>query len=261
MNKKVMNSGNVKEYSVSYYLDGLFVETRCYRCASKSQLFKDILMPWYYEHKEGGENPRFDYHEVVHYKPLSALFLSEEKRKAIAGIYQNVRNTYRTYRECDEYRAGALRKTAWDMHNSLQNEFYMSADICDNTVWHWNDVLDTYDTCGYMLAPKKPTELSGWSQLLMGWYNRQWAVEVLRLIRDFNLDNQNPDHVSVFQSDFARVKSDKELHSCLLKWNDLIFWSPWKLSFYDDAAPQLASLHYEDEVNPDYVSDFDSEEV
>lgn len=188
-------------------------------------------------------------------KPLTSLFLDKDKRKALAELLKAAKDKYATY-EKDDVKRLRLKRFSYDMYNSLQNEFYMTANICDNSIWKWQDKLSEFDTYGYLYYDVgNIQELSEWTILVKGWYNRNWAVEVLRLIKDFNLDSQEPEYVTVFMNDFKTAKNEQQFCSAILKWTDLIHWSPWKLSLYDNTFPQPVSAHYEDDFNPEVDSD------
>lgn len=183
---------------------------------------------------------------------LTKLFLEKDKIHEIGKLMKTVKDLYKSYAE-DDVKRFRLKDLANDMWNSLQNEFYMTANICDNTVWHWQDEVEKFDEYGYLIE-RKPCELEPWSRLVQSWYHKEWAIEVMKLIKDFNLDNQNPDYVAVFQGDFKKVKDEQEFCSVLMKWNDLIYWSPWKLSLYDNTFQQPLNSHWDSEFNLDYDS-------
>lgn len=183
---------------------------------------------------------------------LTKHFLEKKTIKELAELMKKVKDLYKSYSE-DDVKKSRLKDLANDMWNSLQNEFYMTANICDNTVWYWQDEVEKFDEYGYLIE-RKPCELSAWSQLVQSWYHKEWAIEVMKLIKDFNLDNQNPDYVAVFQGDFKKVKDEQEFCSVLMKWNDLIYWAPWKLSLYDNTFQQPLNSHWDSEFNLDYDS-------
>lgn len=236
-----------KEYQVTCYLDGRQVFCKNYKASKNTVL--TTCKNWYWAKYNEGYRPRFEIKEIYHEKPLTSMFLEKEKRESVAKLLSDAKELYKSYEE-DSAKKCRAYKVCISMWNSIQNEFYMTADVCDNTIWHWQDVLKDFDRSGY-LFDGDPVQLTDWSKLLEGWYHRQWAVEVLKLIKDFNLDNQKPEYVTVFQNDFKSVKNERDLHSMLLKWYDLIFWSPWKLEMLESSISQPRGAHYEDEFNPD----------
>lgn len=236
-----------KCWTVVFYDGKTELESARWTC-TKNELWTR-LKSWLAEAKSTYDGPRFEFTEVVHQKPITSLFLDKEKRKSILDLQKSIKDKYRTYPEGDVKRL-RLKNLAIDMWNSIQNEFYMTANICDNTVWHWQDAIADFDEFGY-LYDREPTELTDWTKLLSGWYHREWAIEVLKFVKDFNLDNQSSEYVTAFQNDFKKVKDEKQLCSVLLKWNDLVYWSPWKLSLLDNTFQQPINMHYEDEFNPD----------
>ena len=193
---------------------------------------------------------------------LTKHFLEKKTIKELAELLKKVKDLYKSYSEDDVRNSVVLSRMrakfrlkdlANDMWDSLQNEFYMTANICDNTVWHWQDEVEKFDEYGYLIE-RKPCGLTDWSKLVTSWYRKEWALGVLKLIKDFNLDNQNPDYVVAFQNDFKKVKNESEYCSALLKWNDLIYWSPWKLSLYDNTFQQPLSSKWDDDFNSDVDS-------
>lgn len=183
---------------------------------------------------------------------LTKHFLEKETIKELAELLKKVKDLYKSYSE-DDVKKFRLKDLANDMWDSLQNEFYMTANICDNTLWYWQDEVEKFDEYGYLIE-RKPCGLTDWSKLVTSWYRKEWALGVLKLIKDFNLDNQNPDYVVAFQNDFKKVKNESEYCSALLKWNDLIYWSPWKLSLYDNTFQQPLSSKWDDDFNSDVDS-------
>lgn len=181
-------------------------------------------------------------------KPLTTLFLEKDKRSEIGNLLKKTKELYLFY-DKDSVKRCNLRLLSLDMWNSMQNEFYMTADISDNTVWKWQDAIESYDETGYLLVNNQPEELSSWSKLLISFFHRDWAIEVLKLIKDFNLDNQPGDYVTAFQNDFKRVKDKASFCGVLLKWTDMIKWSPWKLSLLDNTFQQPINEHYDCEFN------------
>lgn len=196
--------------------------------------------------------PRFEITEVVKYKNVTSFFLSKEKRATISNLMKEIKCEYSQNKDPDS--RYMLKKFASHFWNSLQNEFYMTADICDNTIWSFQDEFHRWVEEKYFTSyhTEEPTE---WTQLLQGWYNRVWAREVMKLVKDFNLDNQNPDYVAVFQNDFKKVKNEADFCAAILKWTDLIYWHPEKLSLYDYTFQQPLNSHYDDEFNDDVKDD------
>lgn len=186
-------------------------------------------------------------------KSLTSIFLAQDKRMSIVALQKAIKALYKSYAEGSVKRA-RLKDLALDMWNSLQNEFYMSASISDNTIWHWQDEVEKFDEFGY-LVEREPEALSDWTLLLKGWYNRNWAFEVLTFVKDWNLDNQDPEYVRAFQRDFMKARDNEQFCSVLYKWNDLVHWSPWKMSLLDTSFQMPTSVHYEDDFNPDVDSD------
>lgn len=187
-------------------------------------------------------------------KPLTSLFLEKDKREALCSLLKSVKAKYKSYDKQDVKRA-RLRDFSVGMWNSLQNEFYMSADVCWNSIWKFQDAFEQLDSCGYLLVGE-PVKLDAWTEKLKINYHRDWTIEVLKLIKDFNLDSQPECYVAAFMDDFMAVKNHQQFCGVLLKWTDLIRWSPYKLSLLDDTYMQPKSVHYEDEYNPDVDSDY-----
>lgn len=186
-------------------------------------------------------------------KSLTSIFLAKGQRMSIVALQKTIKAMYRSYAE-DSIKRSRLKDLALDMWNSMQNEFNMTASICDNTIWHWQDEVEKFDEYGYLIE-RRPAELSDWTICLKSWFNRNWAYEVLTFIKDWNLDNQDPEYVRAFQSDFMKVKDAEQFCSVLYKWNDLVHWSPWKMSLLDTSFQMPTSAHYEDDFNPDVDSD------
>lgn len=183
------------------------------------------------------------------HKNLTSLFLAKDKRQQLCDLLKAVKTQYKSY-DKDNVKRARLKVFAEDMWNALQNEFFHTCDISDNSIWKWQDDLKNFDEYGYLIE-RKPEELSDWSVLIKGWYKREWSVEVLNLIKDFNLDNREPEFTSVFKDDFRHVKNQEQFVSAIYKWTDLIYWSPWKLALLESKIPQPRSVHYEDDYNPD----------
>lgn len=186
-------------------------------------------------------------------RSLVPMFLDLATRRQICALQGRIRKMYADYPK-DSTKRIRLKNFAVDMFNSMQNEFYMSAWVCNETLWKWTDRLDSFDEYGYLECDGKPQELTGWTKLVTGWFNKQWTYEVLSLLKDFNLDNQKPEIVSMFMTDFIKIKSDREFYSTLLKWNDLIHWSPWKLEMFESTYCPESVSKYDNEFNPDYES-------
>lgn len=198
-------------------------------------------------------------------KPLTSYFLEKDKREALCNLLKSIKDLYKVYKGMtkDEHKVDGLicsnaqfkevqlKRFAEYVWNELQNEFYMSADISWNSIWRFQDEFKDFDESGYLLGTI-PTPLLDWTVLLKSWTNQEWAREVLNLIKDFNLDNQPGDYVTAFQNDFKRVKDKASFCSALLKWHDLIHWSPWKLSLLDNTYQQPINEHYDCEFNAEY---------
>lgn len=198
---------------------------------------------------------------------LTKIFLEKDKREALCELFKFVKTQYKGYKEltkdepmsdglicsANQMKVIQLRRFSEWMYNSLQNELYETARICWESIWMFQDFFKTFDEEGY-LKTYVPVELSDWSKFLKSWYKKEWAIGVLKLIKDFNFDTQNPDYVVAFQNDFKKVKNESEYCSALLKWNDLIYWSPWKLSLYDNTFQQPLNSHWDSDFNPDYDS-------
>lgn len=198
--------------------------------------------------------PRFEFEEIVMHKPVTSYFLSSEKRSTISSLLKDVKTAYKNTKYTDPFAHHQVRLFSEHMWNSMQNEFYMTADICDNTIWHFQDEFHYFieNDIFTITFNAQPTE---WTQLLNGWYNPLWVREVMKLVSNFNLDNQNPDYVAVFQNDFKKVKNEAEFCAAILKWTDLIYWHPEKLSLYDYTFQQPLNSHYDDEFNDDVKDD------
>lgn len=186
-------------------------------------------------------------------RSLTSFFLARETVQSVISLQRSIKDMYGSYAPEDVKKA-RLKVLATDMWNSLQNEFYMTANICPNTVWEWQDRIASFDEYGYLLVDGVSCELSEWTILVKGWYKKEWGYEVLKLIKDFNLDNQPTDYVTVFMNDFKKARNDVEFSSVLLKWNDLIYWSPWKLSLYDNTFQKPLPVHYDEDFEPEVDS-------
>ena len=176
---------------------------------------------------------------------LTSLFLEKDKRTALCELLKSIKAQYKVYTDATKddpdnglvcsnemYKKCQLKRFSEDMWNSLQNEFYHTADISWNSIWRYQDDFAKFDEQGYLLGII-PEELTDWSKLVKGWYHKEWAIEVMKLIQDFNLDNREPAYTSVFKDDFLRVKNQEQFVSAIYKWTDLIYWSPWKLALLE----------------------------
>lgn len=187
---------------------------------------------------------------VKSHKPLTSLFVDKGVRESLNELMKSIKAAYKSYPETS-VKKSRLKDFSIDMWNQLQDEFYYTANITLNSVWSWQDRFEVFDEYGYLQVPEYPAELSEWSKYVSTLYRREWAVEILKLIQDFNLDNQEPDYVKVFMADFKACKNEEQFCSTVLKWTDLIHWSPWKLSLLSNSFVQPRNVHYEDDFNPD----------
>lgn len=244
--KKVMKK--IHEYEVTFYLYGKKVETRRYN-ETKDGLWKKIKN-WPAEQREKDWNsaPRFEINEVVHHKPITSLFLSQDLRKELNGLIADAKKVYASI--TDEFKKKMFRNMCEHVWAQMQNEFYHTANISKEQLFAFQDLIVDFDDW-YLTFNREPAQLDDWSKLLKEWTCRTWAVEVLKLIRDFNLDSQPRDYVLAFQSDFMKVQSNKQFCATLLKWNDFIYWNPEKLSLLDSTFCQPVSVHFEGDENPD----------
>ena len=153
-----------KCWTVVFYDGKTELESARWTC-TKNELWTR-LKSWLAEAKSRYDGPRFEFTEVVPSESrLTSLFLDKEKRKSILDLQKSIKDKYKTYPEGDVKRL-RLKNLAIDMWNSIQNEFfYMTANICDNTVWHWQDAIADFDEFGY-LYDREPTELTDWTKLL-----------------------------------------------------------------------------------------------
>lgn len=189
-------------------------------------------------------------HVVKSHKPLTSLFVNKDVRSALNSLIKSIKEKYNTY-PADSVKRSRLKTFSVEMWNSLQDEFYHTADICINSVWSWQDKFSVFDEYGYLQFDFEPSELSDWASFVKGLYHREWAVEILKLIQEFNLDNREPVYVKAFKDDFKSVKNEEQFCSVVLKWTDLIRWSPWKLALLDQSFEQPRNVHYEDDFNPE----------
>lgn len=188
-------------------------------------------------------------------KSVTRFFLTKEKCESVKTLQQSFKEVYK-----ESHNRPLLKDLANDMWNSIQNEFYMTANISDNSIWSWTDKVAAFEESGYLLVPANREELTEWTMLLKGFYNQEWTYEVLKLLKDFSLDCQPHDYVVAFQNDFTKVKTQADFCAALLKWNDLIYWNPDKLHLLDNTFQQPLNSHYDDEFNDD-CDFFNQEEV
>lgn len=238
----------IKEYKVDFFDGKEPLGTRTLQ-VTKQQLWKKLKLWLEVARDRGREKPRFEITEVYHEKPLTSLFLEKERISDVNDLLKSVKELVKSYEKGSVKRDRAI-KMGLSMWNELQNEFYMSTNICDNTIWKWQDYIESFDRTGY-LFDRGEICLDAWATFMKGLYIRQWAVEILNLVKDWNLDNQDPLYVLNFQHDFMRAKNKEEFYSALLKWTDLIYWSPWKMKFMDNSLPQPLNMHWEDDYNED----------
>lgn len=176
-------------------------------------------------------------------------YVSQEKRAALNILLKKFKEKYHSYdREKDAYKREKLRILSERLWNDLKDEFYNTADISTNTIWKWDDAIETFEE-NYMLAHE--TVSRRWPEIVESWYDASWSIAVLDLIKEFNLDNQPTEYSSAFYSDFWNIKDEKDFVSKIYKWTDLIRWSPDKLSLLESKLPQPQSSHYDDEFNPE----------
>ena len=100
---------------------------------------------------------------------LTKHFLEKKTIKELAELLKKVKDLYKSYSE-DDVKKFRLKDLANDMWDSLQNEFYMTANICDNTLWYWQDEVEKFDEYGYLIE-RKPCGLTDWSKLVTSWYH------------------------------------------------------------------------------------------
>lgn len=244
----------IRQWKVTFHRRDELDVVKYFTC-NKYDLFKSIKQINEKYRGEGYVGVHNTIEEVVAApKPLTSLFLEKDKREALCSLLKSVKAKYKSYDKEDVKRA-RLRDFSVGMWNSLQNEFYMSADVCWNSIWKFQDAFEQFDSCGYLLVGE-PVKLDAWTEKLKNNYHRDWTIEVLKLIKDFNLDSQPECYVAAFMDDFMAVKNHQQFCGALLKWTDLIRWSPDKLSLLDDTYMQPKSVHYEDEYNPDVDSDY-----
>lgn len=254
VNKQIQK---VKEYKVVFYADGSEIGTRNLQ-VTKQQLWQKLKNWLAYMRDNGREHPHFEITEVYHEKSLMSLFLEKERLSQVGLLVKSAKELVASYDKEDPKRSRA-EAVLQRMCYSLKDEFYMTADVCENTVWKWQDILSQFDKVGYLLDIPDP-EVTAWTQFFEDCYIRDWKVEILKLVKDWNLDNQEQTFVSLFQHDFMACKTKEQFYSAVLKWTELIHWSPWKLEFYRYSIPQPLNNHWDDDFNDD-VTDFNSEEV
>lgn len=244
-----------KQYTVSFYLeDKLDCVKLC--CADYDALLRDCKK-WYYDkYEEGYDKPRFEIKEVVHYKSVTSLFLEKDKVHDLKQLFAAVNGLSEYYAgEGNSSKQNALRLFSDSMKNAMLDEFYHTARISDNTLWHWTDQFKLFDEQTYLYYLEgERVKQSQWAMFLMN-SPRDRVVEILELVKDWNLDEQPEEYSTHFKEDFIACKSDQQFCNTLLKWTDLIRWNPDKLSLYDGSIPQPRSAHYEDEFNPEFDSD------
>lgn len=203
-----------------------------------------------------------EYHKYVEYenrKQSSAYkhqillrkYITKEKYKSILTIQGEIRTKYKVMESAKRSRLLNLSLTMW---NSILNEFYMTADITDNTIWRWQDELSRFEEYGYLYTDKVTEELTTWTLDIVVWIHNHFERmdSLLSLLKDFNLDNQPSSLTEHFQKDFMEVDDDQKFCSALLKWTDLVYWHPEKQSLYDYTIPAPSNSHYEDDFNEDY---------
>ena len=54
------------------------------------------------------------------------------------------------------------------MWNDLQNEFYMTADISENSIWKWSDRFEMFDEVWIFGLVEEPCELTPLDPALEG---------------------------------------------------------------------------------------------
>lgn len=256
--KTVNKTQKVKEYKVVFFADGSEIGTRVLQ-VSKQQLWKKLKNWLAYMRENGREHPHFEITEVYHEKSLMSLFLEKERLSQVGLLVKSAKELVASYDKEDPKRSRA-EAVLQRMCYSLKDEFYMTADVCENTVWKWQDIISQFDKVGYLLDIPDP-EVTAWMQFFEDCYIREWKVEILKLVKDWNLDNQEQTFVSLFQHDFMSAKNKEQFYSAVLKWTDLIHWSPWKLGFFRYSIPQPLNMHWEDDYNEDVSDVFNSEEV
>ena len=277
VNKYTGYMTTVKKWNLEYSSCGEVFKIGTVTC-NKFDLLKLLKSEYaFYRKEKDGVYIKF---EEVPYspKPLTSMFLEKAKYEALVNLQKEYKKLYTSYShlsfyksheeilrhfsmeglKCSEYEYAfkqyKLHEFAVGMWNDMENEFYMTADICWNTIWKYQDALQQFDRMGYLLVGT-PEKLSDWSVKIKENYHREWTVELLKLIKDFNLDNQPEDYVNSFMNDFKSVHDRSSFCSALYKWTELIRWAPEKLALLDGTYVQPISVHYEDDYNPDVDSD------
>lgn len=244
-----------KQYVVSFYLDERQDSVKfCF--ADYDSLLRDCKKWWHERYDEGFDMPRFEIKEVVHYKSVTSLFLEKEKVQDLKQLFGAINGLSEYYAgEGNTSKHNALARFLESMRNSMLDEFYNTARISDNTVWHWTDKFKLFDEQTYLYYLEGVREKqSKWVMFLMS-AQRDRVVEILNLVKEWNLDEQPEEYSTHFKEDFMACTSDQQFCNTLLKWIDLIRWNPEKLSLYDGTIPQPRSAHYDDEFNPEFDSD------
>lgn len=228
---------------------------------------------------------------VVAKVSLMKLFLGKTKFERIHNLFLQCKNKLNGYVPVSK-KGIRLRYKFIELKNSVLDEFCHTANVCDETIWKWEDFLETYDKTGYLLSEcwlersydlwneaelgcekkkyrleivkswkdaKKEDFLSHWTQYLVT-LEQHKVYEVLKFVQNFNLDTEDEQFVKMFKEDFMSAGSDQSFASVLLKWNDLILWSPWKRDLFKESATIEFNNHWESETNPDF-NEFFAEEV
>lgn len=294
-----------KEYTVTLYLDDKQVMEK-----TVNQFFYIILKrvkAWCAEKIRSGHRAGYNIQEVRRWSTsaqvpsrvvesevsVMKLFLDKDKQCQLKQLFLAYKALYESYEKGSLW-AIRLRVKIYEMYGRIESEFYHTADVCQNTIWQWQDYLDNFPRTGCLLCSyphiedlydslnlaetesekrriqssisawwkhqKESPFFDPWRELLSSWHNRQRVISILQLVKDFNLDNQDSALVNMFKTDFMCASTDKQFASALIKWNDLILWSPWKQELYRDCCPLPANSHWEDEYNPDF-NDNSEEEV
>ena len=291
-----------KEYIVTLYLDDKQVMEK-----TVNQFFYIVLKrvkAWCDEKIRHGHRAGYNIQEVKKWSTsaqvpsrvvesevsMMKLFMDKEKYGQLQKLYSDYKALYQSY-EKGSVKSIRLRGRIFYMYNSIESEFYMSADVCQETIWKWQDELENFDRTGYLLyplpvleerygellveeEPRKKKEIQAWIdqswksvqeypisywRAFMKQLQRPRVVSILNLLKEFNLDNQESEIVEMFKNDFMSASSDEQFASTLVKWNDLVFWSPWKLELFKGSCPLPTNSHWDSEYNLDF-NDF-SEEV
>lgn len=188
---------------------------------------------------------------------LVHIFVSAEKRALMNDLCSAVKKklSFMT-EEKDAYKKEKLVTFGKRMWYDFKDEFYMTGDISEETLWKWQDGLGLFDE-QYLHVPPCPEYQRLWLDVVESWYDIRWAIEVMKLVKQINLDNF--DYIGQFITDFQKVKNEHEFCSAIYKWTDLTQWSPWKQALLLDCTiPQPANMKYEEEFNPEIT---DSDEI